>query len=96
MIENNVIFSRPVALKDNVTHYCPGCTHGVIHRLVAEVLDELGLRENTLGVAPVGCSVFAYNYINTDFLEAPHGRAPGAGHRLQTPPSGYDGVHLPG
>ena len=75
-MENNVIFSRPVALKENVTHYCPGCTHGVIHRLVAEVLDELGERENTLGVAPVGCSVFAYNYINTDFLEAPHGRAP--------------------
>jgi len=76
MIENNVIFSRPVAFKDNVTHYCPGCTHGIIHRLVAEVLDELCLRENTLGVAPVGCSVFVYNYINTDFLEAPHGRAP--------------------
>ncbi|MFZ5979585.1 MAG: thiamine pyrophosphate-dependent enzyme [Candidatus Zixiibacteriota bacterium] len=76
MIDNNVIFSRPVALKDTVTHYCPGCTHGVIHRLVAEILDELGERENALGVAPVGCSVFIYNYINTDFLEAPHGRAP--------------------
>ncbi len=70
------IFTRPEALRDVVTHYCPGCTHGVIHRLVAEVLDELGIRERTLGVAPVGCSVFIYNYINCDFLEAAHGRAP--------------------
>ncbi len=76
MEDSKIIFSRPNALKPTVTHYCPGCTHGVIHRLVAEVLDELNLREKTLGVAPVGCSVFAYNYINTDFLEAPHGRAP--------------------
>jgi 2-oxoglutarate ferredoxin oxidoreductase subunit beta len=76
MDATKTIFSRPESLTDVVTHYCPGCTHGVIHRLVAEVLDELGLRERTLGVAPVGCSVFAYNYFNTDFLEAPHGRAP--------------------
>ncbi len=69
-------FARPDALQDVVTHYCPGCTHGVIHRLVAEVLDELGVRERTVGVAPVGCSVLAYNYFNTDFLESPHGRAP--------------------
>lgn len=70
------IFSRPEALKEVVTHYCPGCTHGVIHRLVAESLDELGLREKAVGVAPVGCSVLIYNYFNCDFLEAPHGRAP--------------------
>ncbi len=72
----NTIFSRPEALKDVVTHYCPGCTHGVIHRIVAEVLVELNLREKAVGVAPVGCSVLIYNYFNTDFLEAPHGRAP--------------------
>ncbi len=59
-----------------VTHYCPGCTHGIIHRLVAEVLDELNLRERTCGIAPVSCAVLAYNYFNTDFVEAPHGRAP--------------------
>ncbi len=76
MDQTKVIFERPQALTDVVTHYCPGCTHGVIHRLVAETLEELGLRERTLGVAPVGCSVFAYNYFNTDFLESPHGRAP--------------------
>ncbi len=72
----NVIFSRPVAMHDTVTHYCPGCTHGIIHRLVAEAIDELGVRDKTCGVAPVGCSVLAYNYINCDFMEAPHGRAP--------------------
>lgn len=73
---NNVIFKRPEALTEVVTHYCPGCTHGIIHRLVAEILVELGVREKTVGVAPVGCSVLAYNYFNTDFLESPHGRAP--------------------
>lgn len=70
------IFKRPEALSENITHYCPGCTHGVIHRLVAESLDELGLRDRAVGVAPVGCSVLIYNYFNCDFLEAPHGRAP--------------------
>ncbi len=76
MEQTKVIFERPEAMTETVTHYCPGCTHGVVHRLVAEVLTELGLRERTLGVAPVGCSVFAYNYFETDFLESPHGRAP--------------------
>ncbi len=72
----NVVFRRPEALTDVQTHYCPGCTHGVIHRLVAEVIDELGVRERTVGIAPVGCSVLAYNYFSTDFHEASHGRAP--------------------
>jgi len=77
MINNaTTIFKRPESLSENVTHYCPGCTHGVIHRLVAESLDELGLRERAVGVAPVGCSVLIYNYFTCDFLEAPHGRAP--------------------
>ena len=71
-----VVYSRPVSLTDTPTHYCPGCTHGVAHRLIAEVMDEMGIREKTIGVAPVGCSVFAYNYINCDFVEAAHGRAP--------------------
>lgn len=72
----NVVFSRPESLSDNITHYCPGCTHGVIHRIVAESLDELGLRERAVGIAPVGCSVLIYNYFNCDFMEAAHGRAP--------------------
>lgn len=71
-----VVYDRPAALTPALTHYCPGCTHGVIHRLVAEVLDELHLRERTIGVASVGCSVFAYNYFDCDFASAPHGRAP--------------------
>ena len=69
-------FTRPEALSDQVTHYCPGCTHGVIHRLVAEVIDELGVRKSTVGIAPVGCAVLAYNYFTFDFQEAAHGRAP--------------------
>jgi len=69
------VFGRPESLKDNYTHYCPGCGHSIAHRLVAECLDELGLRENTIGVPPVGCAVLAYNYFNFDMIEAPHGRA---------------------
>ncbi|MBW2513730.1 MAG: 2-oxoglutarate oxidoreductase [Deltaproteobacteria bacterium] len=69
-------FTKPEALADQVTHYCPGCTHGVIHRLVAEVIDELGIRGRTVGIAPVGCAVLAYNYFTFDFQEAAHGRAP--------------------
>ncbi|MDK9699024.1 MAG: thiamine pyrophosphate-dependent enzyme [bacterium] len=72
----DLIFKRTEALTETITHYCPGCTHGIIHRLVAECLDELGLRERAVGVAPVGCSVLAYNYFNCDFLESAHGRAP--------------------
>jgi len=75
MIED-IVYQRPDALASVVTHYCPGCTHGVAHRLVAEVIDELGLAGRTIGVTPVGCSVFAYNYFNLDFAEAAHGRAP--------------------
>lgn len=71
-----LVYQRPESLAEVSTHYCPGCTHGVAHRLVAEVLDEMGVREKTVGVAPVGCSVFAYNYFNCDFVEAAHGRAP--------------------
>ena len=69
-------FSKPNALSDTMTHYCPGCTHGIVHRLVAEVIDELGIQGRTVGIAPVGCAVLAYNYFNFDFQEAAHGRAP--------------------
>ncbi|AQS58528.1 thiamine pyrophosphate-dependent enzyme [Desulforamulus ferrireducens] len=71
-----VIFKRPESLTDKPFHYCPGCTHGIIHRLVAEVIDEMGMRDNTVGVCPVGCSVFAYDYFNVDMFQAAHGRAP--------------------
>ncbi|MGN0582706.1 MAG: thiamine pyrophosphate-dependent enzyme [Oscillospiraceae bacterium] len=71
-----VVFDKPHALCDVPTHYCPGCTHGIIHRLVAEVMDELGIEGNAVGVFPVGCSVLAYNYFECDMVGAPHGRAP--------------------
>jgi 2-oxoglutarate/2-oxoacid ferredoxin oxidoreductase subunit beta len=71
-----LVYQRPEAMSEAYTHYCPGCTHGIAHRLVAEVIDELGLREKIVGVAPVGCSVFAYNYFECDFVVAAHGRAP--------------------
>ena len=71
-----VVFDKPHALTDAPMHYCPGCTHGIVHRLVAEVIDELGIEGRTIGIAPVGCSVFAYNYFACDMIEAAHGRAP--------------------
>ncbi len=71
-----VVFDKPHALTDAPLHYCPGCTHGIIHRLVAEVMDELGIEGKTIGVAPVGCSVMAYNYFGCDMIQAAHGRAP--------------------
>jgi 2-oxoglutarate/2-oxoacid ferredoxin oxidoreductase subunit beta len=70
------VYAYPESLADVPTHYCPGCTHGIAHRLVAEVIDELGVRERTVGVASVGCSVFAYRYFACDFAQAAHGRAP--------------------
>ena len=72
----SVVFDRPKSLSDVSTHYCPGCTHGIIHRLVAEVMDELDIAGRAIGIAPVGCSVLAYNYFECDMIQAPHGRAP--------------------
>ncbi len=71
-----VVFEKTKGLTDNQFHYCPGCTHGIIHRLVAECLEELGVLDKTVGVASVGCSVFSYNYFNCDMIQAAHGRAP--------------------
>ena len=70
------VFEKPRSLTDAVLHYCPGCTHGIVHRLVAECIDELGIEGRTIGIAPVGCSVLAYNYFTCDMIEASHGRAP--------------------
>lgn len=71
-----VVFDKPKALRLPLASYCPGCTHGIIHRLVAEAIDELGVEGRTIGIAPVGCSVMCYNYFNCDMIEAAHGRAP--------------------
>ncbi len=76
IVPEEIVYQRPEALVDCATHYCPGCTHGVAHRLIAEVIDEMGIREQMVGVASVGCSVFAYNYLNFDWVQSPHGRAP--------------------
>jgi len=70
------VFTKPETMTDKQMHYCPGCTHGIIHRLAAEVIDELGIREKTIGIAPVGCAVFLYDYLNLDIQQASHGRAP--------------------
>ena len=70
------VFQKTAMLTDKPFHYCPGCTHGIIHRLVAECIEELGMMDKAVGVAPVGCAVFAYDYFNCDMYEASHGRAP--------------------
>ena len=72
----NQVYSKPRLMNDTPMHYCPGCSHGVVHKLVAEVIDEMEMEEKTIGIAPVGCAVFAYNYIDIDWQEAAHGRAP--------------------
>ena len=63
-------------MNDNPMHYCPGCSHGVVHKLIAEVIEEMGMEDKTVGISPVGCAVFAYNYLDIDWQEAAHGRAP--------------------
>ena len=73
--QENLVYAKPRLITDNVMHYCPGCSHGTVHKLVAEVIDEMGLAEKAVGISPVGCSVFAYNYIDIDWIEAAHGRA---------------------
>ena len=72
----NLVYKKPELLNDTPMHYCPGCSHGVVHKLVSEVIAEMGMQEKTVGVSPVGCAVFAYNYIDIDWEEAAHGRAP--------------------
>jgi len=79
----NKVAGKPALMTDNYMHYCPGCSHGVVHKLVAEVLEEMGLADNAIGVAPVGCAVFAYNYIDIDWVEAAHGRAPAVATALK-------------
>lgn len=72
----NLVYEKPRLMNNTPMHYCPGCSHGVVHKLIAEVVDEMGLEDKTIGIAPVGCAVFAYNYIDIDWQEAAHGRAP--------------------
>ncbi len=73
---SNIVYQKPRLLNDEAMHYCPGCSHGMVHKLVAEIIEEMGLEGETIGVCPVGCAVFAYRYIDIDWIEAAHGRAP--------------------
>lgn len=73
---DNIVYHKPTLMNDTPMHYCPGCSHGVVHKLIAEVVEEMGMQEKTVGISPVGCAVFAYNYIDIDWEEAAHGRAP--------------------
>jgi 2-oxoglutarate/2-oxoacid ferredoxin oxidoreductase subunit beta len=72
----NLVYEKSSVLLDNTMHYCPGCSHGTVHRIIAEVIEEMNMQDKTIGIAPVGCAVFIYNYINVDFAESAHGRAP--------------------
>lgn len=83
-------------MNDNAMHYCPGCSHGVVHKLVAEVIEEMGMEEKTVGVSPVGCAVFAYNYLDIDWQEAAHGRAPASSYGYQTLMARPSRFHLSG
>lgn len=72
----NLVYAKPELMNNNHMHYCPGCSHGVVHKVIADVIMELGVQEKTIGIAPVGCAVFAYKYLDIDWQEAAHGRAP--------------------
>ena len=72
----NLVYKKPTLMNDNAMHYCPGCSHGVVHKLIAEVIEEMGMEDKTVGISPVGCAVFIYNYLDIDWQEAAHGRAP--------------------
>ncbi len=74
--KENLVYSKTPLLTDTTMHYCPGCTHGVVHKMIAEVIEDMGIQEKTIGISPVGCAVFAYNYIDIDWQQAAHGRAP--------------------
>ena len=72
----NIVYKKPSLMNDSPMHYCPGCSHGMVHKLVAEIIEEMQLTDKTIGICPVGCAVFAYNYLDIDWIEAAHGRAP--------------------
>ena len=78
----NRVYGKPALMNDTPMHYCPGCSHGVVHKLIAEVVEEMGMEEKTIGICPVGCAVFAYRYLDIDWIEASHGRAPACASAL--------------
>ena len=88
----NLVYKKPALMNDVSMHYCPGCSHGVVHKLIAEIIEEMGMEEKTIAICPVGCAVFAYRYLDIDWLEAAHGRAPA----LATACKRMSGFYLPG
>lgn len=81
--DGECVYKKPALLTDAHMHYCPGCSHGVVHKLIAEVIEEMGMEDKTVGVSPVGCAVFAYNYVDIDWIQAAHGRAPSVATALK-------------
>ena len=79
----NLVYKKPTLMNDTPMHYCPGCSHGVVHKLVAEIIEEMGMEDKTVAVSPVGCAVFAYRYLDIDWQEAAHGRAPAVATALK-------------
>ena len=91
----NLVYKKPTLMNDTPMHYCPGCSHGVVHKLVAEVIEEMGMEDKTVGVCPVGCAVFAYRYLDIDWQEAAHGRAPAVVSATDSEPEGTRLVRVP-
>jgi 2-oxoglutarate ferredoxin oxidoreductase subunit beta len=87
----NLVYKKPTLMNDNPMHYCPGCSHGVVHKLIAEVIEEMGMEDKTIGVSPVGCAVFAYNYLDIDWQEAAS-----RSYRHQAFMARTSGIYLPG
>jgi len=93
----NLVYKKPTLMNDNPMHYCPGCSHGVVHKLIAEVIEEMGMEDKTIGVSPVGCAVFAYNYLDIDWQEAaPPRPPPSRSYRHQAFMARTSGIYLPG
>ena len=91
----NLVYKKPTLMNDNAMHYCPGCSHGVVHKLIAEVIEEMGMEDKTVGISPVGCAVFAYNYLDIDWQEAARTCAC-CGNCRETPMAGPSRFHIPG
>ena len=87
----NLVYKKPTLMNDNPMHYCPGCSHGVVHKLIAEVIEEMGMEDKAIGISPVGCAVFIYNYLDIDWQEAAHGRAPALATAIKRQPSNVSG-----
>ena len=92
----NLVYKKPTLMNDNAMHYCPGCSHGVVHKLIAEVIEEMGMEDKTVGISPVGCAVFAYNYLDIDWTGSSTRTCACCGNCRETPMAGPSRFHIPG